>query len=340
MDHRLHITNGDMAADLIRQSGVGGEVVAWRDVLHQGPVPAGLSLEELSGLRARFIAGNDWGVSFDEVRKAFAERDGALKSFKRAQESTFWFEHDLYDQLQLLQLLHWFVRREVGATRLSLICIGEYPGVSPFRGLGQLTPEQIAGLYEQRQDVRPEQLELGRRAWEAFTADRPLGLQALTGEDLSPLRFLKDALHRHLQEFPSTRDGLGRSERQVFEVLQEGGGTLETVFRRSQIDCEEAPFMGDRPFLYHVDQLAAGDEPLLQFEDREGMPDRDGPPPGADFWERRIRATDAGMRVFRGQADRERFQRIDRWLGGVHLHGERAAWRWAHQRNEIVEQRN
>lgn len=338
MDH-LHITNGDVAAGLIRESGLGGQVLPWRDVLHQGPVPAGLSLEELSGLRARFIAGSHWGLTFDRTRQAFAERDHALKSFKRAREVTFWFEHDLYDQLQLLQLLHWFARRETGATGLTLICIGEFPGITPFRGLGQLTPHQMASLHEDRREIRREQLELGRRGWEAFTEEQPLELQRLVGEDLSALRFLRAALQRHLQEFPSTRDGLSRSERQIFEALGDEGGALEAVFRRSQIDAEDAPFMADQPFLFQVAQLASGAQPLLEFEDGDGLPDPGGSALDAGFWQRRIRATAAGVKVFRGQADRERFQRIDRWLGGVHLHGERVAWRWAHQGNRIVEQR-
>ncbi len=39
----LHLTNGDSAADLIREAGIGGKVLPWRDVLHMGPVPDKLS---------------------------------------------------------------------------------------------------------------------------------------------------------------------------------------------------------------------------------------------------------------------------------------------------------
>src|ERR1039458_2770051 len=46
----LHITNGSSVA--LDRSGIGGEIVFWVDVLHEGPVPAGLELEELSRIRA------------------------------------------------------------------------------------------------------------------------------------------------------------------------------------------------------------------------------------------------------------------------------------------------
>ena len=36
----LHITNGDTAAGTLRQTTLGGDVPAWRDTLHEGPVPS------------------------------------------------------------------------------------------------------------------------------------------------------------------------------------------------------------------------------------------------------------------------------------------------------------
>lgn len=52
----LHITNGDSVVDWLLAAGVPGAMLPWRDVLHEGPVPAGLSLQKLSEVRARFIA--------------------------------------------------------------------------------------------------------------------------------------------------------------------------------------------------------------------------------------------------------------------------------------------
>ena len=105
---RLNITNGDVAADRIRRSRIPGEVLVWRDVLHEGPVPGGLSLEELSDVRAHFLAGCPWGLSEPSVREQFARRDEHLRRWADYEDVVLWFEHDLYDQLQLLQLLDWF----------------------------------------------------------------------------------------------------------------------------------------------------------------------------------------------------------------------------------------
>lgn len=37
----LHVTNGDSAGNTLRQTSLGGAVLPWQDVLHEGPVPAG-----------------------------------------------------------------------------------------------------------------------------------------------------------------------------------------------------------------------------------------------------------------------------------------------------------
>ena len=36
----LHVTNGDVSAQGLARSGLPGDVLVWRDVLHDGPVPS------------------------------------------------------------------------------------------------------------------------------------------------------------------------------------------------------------------------------------------------------------------------------------------------------------
>src|SRR5919109_2595815 len=102
----LHITNGDHAAEQIRAAALGGEVLPWRDVLHEGPVPPPATLDSLRPLRARFLAGQGWGNAV-EIAREFERRDRALGTAAAAEEVVLWFEHDLYDQLQLAQILDW-----------------------------------------------------------------------------------------------------------------------------------------------------------------------------------------------------------------------------------------
>jgi hypothetical protein len=69
----LHVTNGDIAVDLLRRAGLAEHALAWADVLHEGPVPAGLDEAGLRRVRAEFIAGAD-GVDAEAVRRRFEAR--------------------------------------------------------------------------------------------------------------------------------------------------------------------------------------------------------------------------------------------------------------------------
>lgn len=288
----LHLTNGESAAGSLRGSGVPGRVVSWEDVLHEGPVPAGLTLEEMSEVRARFLAG--WGgASFAAVSKSFAKRDGAIRS---ARHVVLWFEHDLYDQLQLLQILA--TLSDQPGVAAEMICIGAFPGVSPFHGLGQLTPVQLASLWPERQPVTAEQLALGTRGWEAFTSPDPAAVPRLLEADLGALPFLGNALRRLLDEYPAPPAGLGRTERQLLHAIDQGVRGFAALFAANAA-AEDAVFMGDTTVESRLDALIRCPVPLVT------------PEPYA--------LTAAGRRVLAGKVDARRLNGMDRWIGGVHI---------------------
>jgi hypothetical protein len=110
MDTILNITNGDCTVKRMAAAGIPGVILPWRDVLHDGPVPAGLSLEQLSAVRAQFISERGWGEPA-AIINSFAERDQQLHAYRNYAKTILWFEHDLYDQLQILQLLAWFAEQ-------------------------------------------------------------------------------------------------------------------------------------------------------------------------------------------------------------------------------------
>src|SRR5215471_16950609 len=103
----LHITSGDAAAHVLRRAGIGEPILAWRDVLHEGPVPAGLTLRELSKVRVQFIAECGWG-RVEEIARQFEARDETLEKTGSETPAVLWFESDLYDQLQLCQIFAWY----------------------------------------------------------------------------------------------------------------------------------------------------------------------------------------------------------------------------------------
>ena len=74
----LIITNGDSPADLMRETGFTADILPWRDVLHEGPVPETECLEQLSAHRAPFLA-NTFGLSSSKEVSDFERRDRTLR---------------------------------------------------------------------------------------------------------------------------------------------------------------------------------------------------------------------------------------------------------------------
>src|SRR6185295_9324795 len=181
----LHITNGDMAVGVLRAAELPGTFLPWRDVLHDGPVPAGLSLPQLSRVRVEFIVSCGWGKT-EEAGRQFLTRDGTLDASVNEDEAVLWFESDLYDQLQLCQVLAWYNDQPSKPARLSMIGVDKNPD-GTFRGLSQIKPEAIKVLFESRVGVSGEQLALAKLAWDAFCAPDPIALDALRAKGTAAL---------------------------------------------------------------------------------------------------------------------------------------------------------
>ena len=310
----LHVSNGD-ATDL-PGTGLARHILYWRDVLHEGPVPD-VAEPELRRVRAEFLTAahaDDRG----EGMRMFAERDRVLDAHRDG-DYVLWFEADLYDQLQIVHVLSRLAALGVPAQRITLICIGEHPGIARFGGLGELTAAQLRELPGTNAAARltPAALELAVRAWAAFRAPTPAGLAAIAAARSPELRFLGEAFDRLCREYPSTRDGLSLTERRILAAVSDGAPDAGTTFVRAAAR-ETRPFLGDGWCFARMDRLRDARVPLLTSEP-DGVPvDR----------QTRVRLTVDGARVLAGAADHVTLNGVDRWIGGVHLHGDEARWRW------------
>ena len=232
----LHITNGESAGNTLRQTTLGGAVLPWQDSLHEGPVPA-QPRHELLRTRARFLAGCGWGRE-QALLSSFERRDRQLLDALRDDlQVVLWFEHDLYDQLQLLDVLA-LAHTEAGAP--DLIVVGSFPGRPSFAGLGELTASELETLWPSRGRATPAVLEAATSAWTALRAPEPTTLAEWATRDTAELPFLAPALRRMLEELPAQADGLSGTERRALHAVAAGAHTPPAAFVAVQ-RLEEAP---------------------------------------------------------------------------------------------------
>lgn len=310
----LHITDGESVAGTLRESGIPGTVSIYGDLMYEGPAPAGLDANAWRETRATFIADRFGGL--EQAREYLRACDNALAAFTRHDEVVVWVDHRLSDQLILIKVLDWFSRQSLGRVKVSLICAGSYPGKDPFVGLGQLTANQLASLADTRLPVGIAEYRTAQAAWKAFTSADPTGIERFLHTDTSALPFVGAALRRHLEQFPSVENGLSRTERQALAILRDHGplSGLRLFFAVQR--QEEPSFMGDGSFYGMMADLAYGPHPLVEISD--------APQYGLGT----VGITSTGRAVLNGAADHIALNGIDRWLGGVHLKGDKVPWRW------------
>jgi redox-sensitive transcriptional activator SoxR len=326
----LHITNGESAGNTLRQTALGGAVLSWQDTLHEGPVPA-LPRQELLRTRARFLADCGWGDR-QALRSSLQRRDRQLlEALRDGLQVVLWFEHDLYDQLQLLDVLALAHSQQAAP---ELIVIGSFPGKPSFAGLGELTASELETLWPSRRRAAPAALAAATSAWAALQAPEPTTLAEWATHESAQLPFLAPALRRLLEELPAPADGLSGTERRALQVVAAGARTPPAAFVAAQ-RLEEAPFLGDAWFYRVLTALGQGTTRLLETDDGTPLPQ---PPPLSDsqpFARLQLRLTATGERTLRGQADRVELLGVDRWIGGTHITPDNT-WRWDTTEHQLL----
>lgn len=314
----LHVTNGESVVQSLQQTSLGGVFVSWIDVLHDGPVPSGIPDDELSRLRARYFESLGW-TTYAEGLHGLQLRNLQMLNYPQHKEIVLWFEHDLFDQLQLIQVLEWLSRQDLGKTKVSLINIGSFPGLSPFHGLGQLTPDQLESLFPKRIIVSDEQYELAQEAWSAFRSSTPAQLMALVRSNPGELPFLQTALQRWLEEFPAFENGLPRSCRHLIEAATDGLKNRRELYFAAR-EKETAVFMADASAFWRINSLA-NSTPKAALK-------RDG-----DFYS----ITDYGRALLENKADwlRDR-DNFEFWMGGIRFVKGGVVWRWDAKKKDLI----
>ena len=318
----LHVTNGESAGNTLRQTSLGGAVLPWQDALHEGPVPPG-ARRELLRIRAAFLSGCGWG-SRRAIVSSLERRDRQLlQALQAGQQVVLWFEHDLYDQLQLLDIL---ALAAAAGRAPELIVVGSFPGKPSFRGLGELTADQLQTLWPARVAAAPDTLGAAASAWDALRGEDPSALAEFARAGVPQLPFLGPALRRLLEELPAPQDGLSGTERRALQAIASGATTPAAAFRAAQ-DLEAVPFLGDTWFYRSLAQLGSGESRLIETQAAEALP---AAPPLGDahvFGALSLKLTYAGERVLQRKADRVKLLGVDRWVGGTHVITT-TSWRW------------
>ena len=310
----VHIRCGSDLRDALPATGLHGHFHTFSDPFCIGPLHS-RERQAFMDERTRFLCEAFGGDENETRRRQQHEYDG-LDQAMDSERVVLWFEHDSYDQLILAYILnHQALQRR--PTRLELVATDGIPGVDRFIGLGQLAPEVLGWLWQQRRPVDDALITLGRRAWRAVTADTPQRLDDLSRTLTPELPMLGRALRRHLLELPDEATGLGLSEQLAVQLVAERGPiTVGEVFRDLTREREPLPYLGDTMFWWMMQPLMGGERPLLTSDHGEDTPWQD----------RSLHITSHGHAVLSGHNNWLDTHPGRRWVGGIAIDGDRDSW--------------
>jgi hypothetical protein len=314
---RILVTNGDHAATALSAHFPGADILIWRDVLIEGPVPGGIDDDELADIRARYI---EQAFGLNDVRSDFTRRDQRFTAISNSDDVELWFESDLHDQLQIIQFLTRVDERKLAASlKLTLA----QPPLS----------NHVDAMAKKLLPVAQDHVRDAAMLWHAFRSANPEALLAATQSE-GALPEAHASFARLLEEYPSPFDGLGRIERSALLAIRDGAITPGLAFRHYQ-QTETLPFLGDLGFYYRLDALQNCAKPLLHGLPEGGIARAANSNMSVEYTHTPLELTDTGRAVLERRADFIALNGIDRWLGGVHLERDNV-WRFDPERRALV----
>ena len=127
------------------------------------------------------------------------------------------------------------------------------------------------------------------------------------------------ALLRHLQELPSTLNGLSLTEQLTLEILNEESITAGQLFGKLMRERDPLPWLGDVMYWFILQSMMKAS--LAVFEISKD--DLKKP------WHKRLlKITDTGQKVLAETQGWLSLTPPDRWLGGVKIDANHPCWHW------------
>ncbi|MBS1530995.1 MAG: DUF1835 domain-containing protein [Bacteroidetes bacterium] len=260
----LHILNGDSTAHSFRDTGLEGDVLVWREVFSQGPLIEDISSAEFWKLREQWI-----GAAFDEDPNDYEKTVvRPLEKLKEPyEEINLWFEFDLHCQANMLGVMGLLAKNtSLSPPKIFLICPESFPGKSNFKGMGELSGEELEYLFDNiREELGEPDFAIAAEAWKLYVAKDADRLEKWLSESTfwGSLHCLKAALEANVKRLRTNADGLNYIEQSLLDIYNYGYKSRSEIYQRFW-DSEKIYGMGDLEIDIYLNRLI--DRSLIKLD--------------------------------------------------------------------------
>lgn len=212
----LHITNGNVLTDYLRELDFEDDILTWQEMLCEGPLIPAIDSEEFFAIRSQFLKTYyDIEVDTDDLKSELSKLNDADKY----SEIHLWFEYDLFCHINLIGVINLLHQKNIKKP-LYLICSGRVTGEKNLKGLGELSAEQLLNHYHKRTLLTNEDKELAIALWRTYCGkDHNLLKPYIVTE--SNFKYMSNCLKAHLKRFPHQKSGLSVLEDNILRIVRD-----------------------------------------------------------------------------------------------------------------------
>lgn len=214
-EKKLHITNGSVLTDYLKELDFKGTFLTWQEILCEGPTVTNVNSEAFFNVRYQFLSKN---YNVTDTAYDFPEELKKLDNLDQYSEIVLWFEYDLFCHINMCAAIS-LLKSKNCKLPIYLVCSGRINGVSDLKGLGELSERQLLNHYKTKILLNAEDIELASYVWEIYCGKDHNLLKPLIVKS-SSFKYLSNCLKAHLKRFPDSKTGLSTIESNILNILK------------------------------------------------------------------------------------------------------------------------
>lgn len=212
----LHITNGDILTNYLKDMDISGDFLVWQEMLCEGPTEIKIDTESFINKRKAFLnTFYDIEINEDE----YVSEIQKLNHLEDYNEIVLWFEYDLFCHINLIAVIS-LLQQKHAKLPLYLVSSGRIVGEKNLKGLSELSSGQLLFHYNNKIKLIPDDIDIAVSVWKTYCGkDHNLLKNYITKK--SSFKYLTNCLKAHLERFPNLKSGLDIIEENILTIIRD-----------------------------------------------------------------------------------------------------------------------
>ena len=194
----VHILNGDSTASILKESGISGDMIVWREMLCEGPLSKTIGSDRFWTLRYAFFEA-ELAVKKLEYYDKIIKELVPIEDLSGYDEVVLWFEHDLFCQVNLMALCTYLLAYYRKDLSYYLVCVGTEKNKENLQTLADYSSKEYQKLYEEKTKLSRHDLLFAQDCWEKYVANDLQELKAFNFDKKNKFKYFQLAIDQHLK---------------------------------------------------------------------------------------------------------------------------------------------